>query len=148
MWPAVSISSVLDMNILKKVFIASALACGASWLLKMVAIVATGGADTEALIVGILWTTGMVTFLAAAGTGVPLLLGRAPVWARVLAGMLAVPAAYLVLNSLDIVVKSVYQVDGWFRDELSLVIAAVVVGALGLRAASGNRQSPALTEKI
>lgn len=133
--------SVLDMDILKKVFIASALACGASWLLKMVAIVATGGGDSEALIIGILWTTGMVSFLVASGTGVALLLGRAPVWARVVAGIIAVPASFVLLDVFDLaVVKPVYRVDGWFRDELALVIAAVVYGALGLRAASGTRQ--------
>lgn len=132
--------SVLGMDILKKVFIASALACGASWLLKMVAIIATGGAGTEALIVEILWTTGMVSFLMASGTGVALLLGRAPVWARVVAGIVAVPVSFILLNLLDAAAKSVYQVDGWFRDELALVIAAMVFGALGLRAASGTRQ--------
>ncbi|MGH3459579.1 hypothetical protein [Aeromicrobium sp.] len=128
------------MNILKKVFIASSLACGASWLLKMVAIVATGGAGTEALIVGILWTTGMVTFLVASGTGVALLLGRAPVWVRVIGGLVAVPLSFILMNMLDIAVKSVYQVDGWFRDELTLVISAVVFGALGLRAAASDKR--------
>lgn len=145
---AVPSSSVLGMDILKKVFITSALACGASWLLKMVAIAATGGADTEALIVAILWTTGMVTFLLAAGTGTPLLLGRTPRWARLVGGVLAVPVAFVVLNFLDVAVKSLYQVDGWFRDEFSLVLAAVVVGGLGLRAASGNRQPPAVAERV
>jgi hypothetical protein len=135
-----SVPSVLDMDILKKVFIASALACGASWLLKMVAIIATGGAGTEALVVGILWTTGMVSYLVASGTGVALLLGSAPVWARVVAGMVAVPVSSILLDLLDTAAKSVYQVDGWFRAELALVIAAVVFGALGLRAASGTRQ--------
>ncbi len=135
-----TVPSVLDMNILKKVFVASALACGASWLLKMVAIAATGGADSEALIVGILWTTGMVSFLVASGTGVALLLERAPVWARVVAGLVAVPVASMLLDLLDTAAKSVYQVDGWFRTEIALVIAAVVFGALGLRAASGTRQ--------
>ena len=135
-----TVPSVLGMNILKKVFVASALACGASWLLKMVAIAATGGADSEALIIGVLWTTGMVSFLLASGTGVALLLGRAPVWARVVAGIAAVPASSVLLDYLDLAVKSVYQVDGWFRTEIALVIAAVVFGALGLRTASGTRQ--------
>lgn len=134
-----TVPSVLGMNILKKVFVASALACGASWLLKMVAITATGGADSEALIIGILWTTGMVAFLVAAGTGVALLLGRAPAWARVLAGVLAVPISFSLLDALDSTTKSVYQVDGWFRDELALVITATVFGALGLRAAASDK---------
>jgi hypothetical protein len=128
------------MDILKKVFIASALACGASWLLKMVAIIATGGGDSEALIIGILWTTGMAPFLVAAGTGVPLLMRGAPVWARILTGLVAVPVSFVVLDWLDIAVKSIYQVDGWFRDELTLVIAAVVLGALGVRTAGSDKR--------
>lgn len=134
------VPSVLGMNILKKVLVASALACGASWLLKMVAIAATGGAESEALVVSILWATGMVAFLVAAGTGVALMLGRAPAWARVIAGLVAVPVSFVLLSVLDSAAKSIYQVDGWFRDEVSLVITAVVFGALGLRAASSTRQ--------
>ena len=33
---------------------------------------------------------------------------------------------------VDGTVKSVYTADGWFRDEVALVVAAVVLGALGL----------------
>lgn len=143
MRPRPVVSSVFAMDILKKFFVGSALICAASWLLKMVAILATGGGDSEALIVGILWTTGMVTFLLAAGSGTALLARRAPVWVRVVAGLVAVPASFVVLNWADIAVKSVYQVDGWFRDELTLVLAAAVVGALGLRAAAGIRRGVA-----
>ena len=120
------------MNILRKTFIVAAISCGAAWLLKMVAIAATGGAETDAWIVGVLWTTGMLTFLLAAGTGVALLLGRAPVWARVLAGVAAVPLSFSLLNSLDLALKAIYESDGWFRDELALVVAGVLMGALGI----------------
>ena len=84
------------------------------------------------LIVGVLWTIGMVTFLLAAGTGAALLLGRAPVWARVLAGVVAVPVSFVLLNYLDLALKAVYESDGWFRDELALVVAGVAMGALGI----------------
>ena len=120
------------MNILRKTFIAAAISCGAAWLLKMVAIVAFDGAETDVLIVGVLWTIGMVTFLLAAGTGAALLLGRAPVWARVLAGVVAVPVSFVLLNYLDLALKAVYESDGWFRDELALVVAGVAMGALGI----------------
>ena len=120
------------MNILRKTFIAAAISCGAAWLLKMVAIVAFDGAETDVLIVGVLWTIGMVTFLLAAGTGAALLLGRAPVWARVLAGVVAVPVSFVLLDYLDLALKAVYESDGWFRDELALVVAGVAMGALGI----------------
>jgi len=120
------------MNILRKTFIVAAISCAAAWLLKMVAIAATGGAETDASVVGVLWTVGMVTFLLAAGTGTALVLVRAPSWTRVLAGVAAVPVAFALLNYLDAAMKAVYESDGWFRDELSLVVAGVVMGALGI----------------
>ncbi len=101
-------------------------------MLKMVAIVATGGGNTEAAIVGVLWTIGMLSFLLAAGTGTALLLGRAPVWARVLAGVVAVPVSFALLDYLDLALKAVYTSDGWFRDELALVVAGVVMAAIGV----------------
>ena len=130
------------MNILRKTFIVAAISCGAAWLLKMVAIVAFNGAEEDVLIVGVLWTIGMLTFLLAAGTGTALLLGRAPVWARVVAGTVAVPVAFALLDYLDMALKSVYESDGWFRDELALVVAGVVMAALGFsRLSAGHARS-------
>ena len=81
------------MNLLKRIFIVLAVACGAAWLAKMAAIAANGGAGST--LVAALWAIGMITFLLAAGTGTALLLGRAPVWARLVAGVLAARAGVL-----------------------------------------------------
>jgi len=35
--------------------------------------------------------------------------------------------------------KAVYESDGWFRDELALVVAGVVMGALGISRLSAGR---------
>lgn len=129
------------MNILRKTFIASAVSCGAAWLIKMVAIAATGGAETDAAIVGVLWATGMLTFLLASGTGTALVLHRLPVWARWLAGVIAVPVAFALLSLLDTATKAAYRSDSWFRDELSLVIAAVVMAAVGVRMLGGPQRT-------
>ena len=64
------------MNILRKIFVVSALLCGAGWLAKQLAIVLTDAAEKDVAIVGVLWGLGMLSFLIASGTGVALLLGR------------------------------------------------------------------------
>ena len=66
------VPSVIDMNLLTKIFVSLAITCGAAWLLKQVAIVATGGGDAESPLVGVLWATGMLTFLLAAAVGTAL----------------------------------------------------------------------------
>lgn len=127
------------MTPLRKSFVVAALACSTAWFSKMLAIPITGGADTESALVGILWAVGMLTFLLACGTGVALLLHRAPAWVRVALGVLAVPVSFALLDVLDSAIKSVYTADGWFRDEVALVVVAMVFGGLGLAAASARR---------
>jgi len=121
------------MNLLTKIFVTLAITCGASWLLKQVVIVASGGGDAENPLIATLWGLGMLTFLLSAATGTALLLSRFPVWARVLGGIAAVAVAWTVLMMVDGVVDAVYQADGWFAQEIPLVLAALVVGGLGVR---------------
>lgn len=127
------------MNILRTTFIAAAVGCGAAWLVKMVAIATTGGADTDSAVVAVLWAVGMLSFLVAAAIGTALLLAQAPTWARWVAAVLAVPVAFALLSFLDTAVKAAYSSDGWFRDELSLVLAGVVMAAIGFRRLAGAR---------
>ena len=118
------------MNTLKRIFIVLAVACGAAWLAKMAAIAANGGSWSP--LIGILWGVGMVTFLLAAGTGTALALDRAPIWARVVAGLIAPVVAFWLLDLLGIAIKSVYVSDGWFRDEVALVVAGLFMAAIGM----------------
>ena len=129
------------MNLLTKTFVTFAIACGAAWLAKQVAIVATGGGDTESPLVAVLWATGMITFLLGAAVGTALLLPRLPTWARVLAAIVAVPVAFMVISLVDAVVDAVYQADGWFAQEVPLVLAALVMGALGLQVLGSHRRA-------
>ena len=133
------------MNTLKRTFIVLAVSCGAAWLAKMAAIAANGGSGST--LIGILWGIGMVTFLLAAGTGTALLLGRAPVWARVTAGVLAPALAFWLLDVLDLAIKSVYVSDGWIRDELSLIVAGVMLAGIGLRLARTSTPAARLTRR-
>jgi len=127
------------MNLLTRVFAPLAIVCGAAWLLKQLVIVASGGAGAESALIAGLWGTGMLTFLLACAVGTALFLRGAPVWARVLAAAGAIPVAFLTLLVIDLIVESVYRADGWFVDEVPLVLAALVMGALGVQALSSAR---------
>lgn len=129
------------MNLLTKTFIALAITCGAAWLLKQVVIAASGGGDAESPLIGILWGTGMLTFVLAAAVDTALLLRRLPTWARVAAAVVAVPASFVSLEVLDAVIDSVYKGNGWFAAEVPLVLAALVMGALGVQLLSSTRRA-------
>ena len=134
--------SVDGMTTLRRTFIALSLTCGAAWLLKQVVIAASGGGDAESPLIATLWATGMITFVLASGTGTALALRRLPTWARVVAGMVAAPVSFLVLGAMDPPpVDAVYTADGWFAQEIPLVLAALVMAALGARTISGARDA-------
>ncbi len=129
------------MNTLRRTFIVMAVSCGAAWLAKMAAIAANGGSGST--LIGILWGIGMVTFLLAAATGTALLLAKAPVWARIAAGVAAVPVSFWLLDVLGLAIKSVYVSDSWLRDEVALIVAGVVFAAIGLRLARTSTRTSA-----
>ncbi|GAB3246021.1 hypothetical protein GCM10027448_07550 [Nocardioides dilutus] len=133
--------SVDGMTTLRRTFIALSLTCGAAWLLKQVAIVASGGGDAESTLIAALWATGMITFVLASATGTALVLRALPTWARVVVGIVAAPVSFLVLGALDPVVDAIYTADGWFAQEIPLVLAALVMAALGARTLSGTRDA-------
>jgi hypothetical protein len=135
------VPSVPAMNLLTKIFITLAITCGAAWLLKQVVIVASGGADAESPLIAALWGTGMLTFVLAAAAGTALALRRLPTWARVIAAVAAVPASFLVIELVDTVIDAVYKGDNWFATEVPLVLAALVMGALGVQTLSGTRRA-------
>jgi len=124
------------MTTLRKTFTALALTCGAAWLVKQVVIVASGGADAESPLIAALWATGMITFVLASATGTALALTKLPTWARAVLGVLAIPVSFVVLQVLDGIVDGVYTADGWFAQEIPLVLAALVMAGLGMRSLS------------
>ena len=128
------------MTILSKTFIALSLTCGAAWLLKQVVIVASGGGEAENAGIAALWAIGMITFVLASATGTALALRRFPTWARIAAAVAAVPVSFLALSVLDGIIDSVYTADGWFAQEIPLVLAALVMAGLGMRMLSEQRQ--------
>ena len=54
--------------------------------------------------------------------------------------MAAVPVSFVALSVLDGIIDSVYTADGWFAQEIPLVLAALVMAGLGMRMLSEQRQ--------
>lgn len=141
------IEGVIVMNIVKRAFIATSLLCGAAYVIKIALIAAADGGDSA--FIGAMWVVGTLTFLAASAFGVAYLLRAGAVWMRIVAGVAAVPLAFVAMGVIDNLVKSVYRADGWFRDELSLLIMGVVIAALGLRVlAGGNTAGSTSSQKV
>ena len=132
------------MSLVRRIFITASIACGAAFVTKIVLIAANGGEWN--LAIGIMWGVGMVTCLVAAATGVALALRSRPVWVRVVASIAAVPIAFAALDWLHVLVKSVYKADGWFRDEVALVVAGVALATIGLAMLANRREATPNTE--
>ncbi len=118
----------------KRVFSVAAITSGLAWLTKVAFIAAFG----DNLAVALLWGLGMISFLVAAGAGTALLLRRTPVWARIVAAVIAVPVAFILLDVLDAGVKAIYSPDGWIRDEVGLLIGGVLMAVAGVMVMSGR----------
>lgn len=114
----------------RRVFVVAALTCGGAWLVKQAAIALNGG-DGSTLI-ALLWGLGMLGLVVSAAAGVAALLAGRPWWLRLPAAVLAAPAAFWLTSVIDAAVKSLYPGEGWFRDELGLVLVAVSVSVLAL----------------
>lgn len=128
------------MLLTTRLFVAAALLCGASWLTKTAAIAATGGTQTDGGVVGIFWALGMLGLLVAAGTGTAALLHSRPPWVRALAGVASAPVAFVLVNLVDGAAKTAYAGDGWFRDEVGLIVSGTLVAALALVVLARGRQ--------
>lgn len=118
----------------RRVFVVAALTCGGAWLVKQAAIALNGGEDST--LVALLWGLGMIGLLVCTAAGVATLLATRPWWLRWAAALIAVPAAFWANNVVDGVTKAFYPGEGWFRDELGLVLVAVGVTVLAVLARS------------
>ena len=125
----------------RRVFVVAALTCGGAWLVKQAALALNGGEGST--VVALLWGLGMTGLLVCAAAGVATLLATRPWWVRWPAALAAVPAAFVANDVVDSVAKSLYSGDGWFGDEIGLVLVGVSVAVLavlvrGPRASGGD----------
>lgn len=123
---------------LSRTFAGLALTAGAAWAAKTVLIAANGGTNTDEGVVAVCWAVGMVAFVLAAATGAALLLARQARWVRLAAALTAAPIAFVALDLLDSLLKSVYSQEGWMRDELGLLVGGALMAAAGARVLAGR----------
>jgi exosortase/archaeosortase len=117
----------------------AAVLCGAAWYVKLAISAATDGAESG--IVATCWALGMLSlFVAAAAAIFALLPGH--VVLRAVAGVIAVPIAFTLVNVADAVAKSIYGGDGWFRGEVALLVIGAIAAMLGLVELVRDRQTP------
>ena len=114
----------------RRVFVVAAFTCGGAWLVKQAAIALNGGEGST--LVALLWGLGMIGLLVCTAAGVATLLATRPWWLRWPAALIAVPAAFWANDVVDGVAKALYPGEGWFRDELGLVLVAVSVTVLAV----------------
>lgn len=115
---------------------------GVGWLAKVFLIWLSGGENTDEGLVGILDIVGWAAFAVALAAAGYTLVERAPVWLR---GVVAVATPLLVLMVwmlLDQGVKGVYGGESWFRDEVSVLVAAVIAVLMGLWGFGKHRPEP------
>ena len=108
------------------------IAGGAAWLVKLVVLAATDGADSAP--VAALWFTGAIGIvLGSVGLGV-WLTARAPVGARIAAGVLSPLVALVSFSILDGVVKPLLEDFGpsWMQEEWGILATALLWLAIGL----------------
>jgi exosortase/archaeosortase len=104
--------------------------CGAAWYVKLAISAATDGAESG--IVATCWALGMLNLFVAAAAAVFARLAGQHVAVRALAGVVAVPIAFTLVNVADAIAKSIYGGDGWFRGEVALLVIGAIAAMLGL----------------
>ncbi|HEU4515310.1 MAG TPA: hypothetical protein VFR87_19535 [Nocardioidaceae bacterium] len=104
---------------------------GVGWLVKIVLIWLNGGENTDAGLVGIMHFVGLAgVFLALAAAGYTLV-EKAPVWLRAVVAVATPLLVLMVWALLDQAIKAMYTTEGWLRDELSILVAAVIALVMG-----------------
>lgn len=114
---------------------------GVGWLAKVFLIWLADG-DTDSGLVTLLTVLGWTAFAIALAAAGYTLVERAPVWLR---GVVAVATPLLVLmvwQLLDQGIKAVYGGDSWFRDEVSVLVAAAIALVMGLWGFRRHRPEP------
>ena len=124
---------------------ASAAVVGAvAWLTKVGMIWANGGANTDEGLVGVMYLIGLLGVVVALGASGYTLVETAPVWLRAIVVVATPVLVLMVWTLLDQAIKAVYTEEGWLRDEVNIVLAAVLALGLGVWALTrGRSEDPA-----
>jgi hypothetical protein len=107
---------------------------GIGWLAK-VGLIWLDGGETDSGLVTILDVAGWALFAVALAAAGYTLVERAPVWLRAV-------VAVMVWMLLDQGIKAVYPGESWLRDEVSVLVAALIAIGLGFWGFGRHRPEP------
>jgi hypothetical protein len=114
---------------------------GIGWLAK-VGLIWVDGGESDSGLVGILGVAGWALFFVALAAAGYTLVERAPVWLRAVVALATPLLVLMVWMLLDQAVKAVYPGESWLRDEVSVLVAAVIAIVLGLWGFGRRRPEP------
>lgn len=103
---------------------------GVGWLAKVALIWAAGG--TEGLLSGLTFLVGLLGLVVALGAAGYSLVRTAPIWLRLVVSVAFPVLVFMVWQVLDSAIHAIYTRETWFRDEVNIVLAALLAVGLGL----------------
>jgi hypothetical protein len=112
---------------------------GVGWLMKVTMIWGNGGQDTDSEPVAMMYKAGFAILAVAIGAAGYTLVETAPVWLRAVVAVATPLLVLMVWMLMDQAIKSVYPGSSWLRDEVSVVIAAVVALVMGVWGSGRHR---------
>jgi len=127
----------------RRIAASAAVVGGVAWLTKVGMIWANGGANTDEGLVGVMYLVGLLGMVVALGAAGYTLVETAPVWLRVVVVVATPVLVLMVWVMLGEGIKAVYSGEGWLRDEINIVLAAVVALGLGAWALTRGRSEDA-----
>ena len=120
----------------------AALVGGVSWLAKVFLIWLSGGDNTDTGLVAIFALAGWASFAVALAAAGYTLVEKAPVWLRAVVAVATPLLVLMVWMLLDQGVKAAYGGDSWFRDEVSVLVAAVIALTMSIWGFRKHRPEP------
>ncbi|HSJ22802.1 MAG TPA: hypothetical protein VK964_19735 [Nocardioidaceae bacterium] len=114
---------------------------GIGWLAKVGLIWLEGG-ETDSVLVTILDVAGWALFAVALAAAGYTLVERAPVWLRAVVAVATPLLVLMVWMLLDQGIKGVYPGESWLRDEVSVLVAALIAIVLGFWGFGRHRPEP------
>lgn len=104
----------------------AALVGGVAWLVKVALIWANGGENTDGGPVAACYFLGLVVLAVALLAGGYTTVATAPAWLRLVVSVATVLLGWIIFTSIGSAAQGVYTADTWLRDELGIMISALL----------------------
>lgn len=115
------------------------------WLVKVALIWGNGGTNTGDGLVAVVYFIGLAALLVALLAGGYSLVTTAPIWLRAVVSVCATLLGLTLFTIIDDAVKGMYSPEGWLRDELGILIAALIALTVGVVGVVRSREPEAKT---